>query len=60
MSQELITLKVARVDDLAKTYVVKYEDKLYRVHMVPEQIGKGNPGEIVCTVEKSGNYNVIA
>ena len=60
MSQELITLQVARVDDLAKTYVVKYEEKLYRVHMVPEQIGKGNPGEIVCTVEKSGNYNVIA
>ena len=42
---ELVTLKVARVDDLSKRYVVKYEDKLYRVQMMPEQLGKGNPGE---------------
>lgn len=40
MSQELTTLKVQRVDDLAKTYIVEYEGKLYRVHMVPEQVGK--------------------
>ena len=44
MSKQLHTLKVVRVDDMAKTYIVEYEDKLYRVHMVPEQIGKGNPG----------------
>lgn len=60
MAQELISLKVQRVDDLAKTYIVEYEGKLYRVHMVPEQIGKGNPGEIVCTIQKSGNSFVIA
>lgn len=56
---ELVTLKVARVDDLSKRYVVKYEDKLYRVQMMPEQLGKGNPGEIVCRVQKGKNYNVI-
>lgn len=60
MSQELTTLKVQRVDDLAKMYIVEYEGKLYRVHMVPEQVGKGNPGEIVCTIQKSGNYYIIA
>lgn len=59
MSKQLHTLKVVRVDDMAKTYIVEYEDKLYRVHMVPEQIGKGNPGEIVCTIEKSKNSNII-
>lgn len=60
MSQELTTLKVQRVDDLAKMYIVEYEGKLYRVHMVPEQVGKGNPGEIVCTIQKSGNSYIIA
>lgn len=59
MAQQLHTLKVVRVDDMAKTYVVEYETKLYRVHMVPEQVGKGNPGEIVCTIEKSKNSNII-
>lgn len=59
MKEQLYTLKVARVDELAKTYVVEYEDKMYRVHMVPEQLGKGNPGEIVCTIEKSQNSYII-
>ena len=31
MSKQLHTLKVVRVDDMAKTYIVEYEDKLYRV-----------------------------
>ncbi len=60
MAQELFTLKVQRVDDLARMYIVEYKEKLYRVHMVPEQVGKGNPGEIVCTVQKSGKNYIIA
>ena len=60
MAQELFTLKVQRVDDLARMYIVEYKGKLYRVHMVPEQVVKGNPGEIVCTVQKSGKNYIIA
>ena len=40
MAQQLHNLKVVRVDDMAKTYIVEYETKLYRVHMVPEQVEK--------------------
>lgn len=57
--KQLQHLKVARVDDMAKTYIVEYENKMYRVHMVPEQIGKGNPGEITCTIERSQNNCII-
>ena len=52
---EKLTLKVQRVDELSKMYIVEYEEKLIRVHMVQEQVGKGNPGEIVCRIEKSEN-----
>ena len=56
---EILTLKVQRVDELSKIYIVEYEEKLIRVHMVQEQVGKGNPGEIVCRIEKSENYCYI-
>jgi len=59
MTKQLHTLKVVRVDEMAKTYIVEYETKIYRVHMVPEQVGKENPGEIVCTIEKSKNSYII-
>lgn len=59
MKQESFPIKVSRVDDLAKVYIVEYEGKIYRIHMVSEQIGKGNPGEIVCTIEKTQNSVII-
>ncbi len=59
MGKQLYSLKVARVDELAKTYVVEYKGKFFRIHMVSEQIGKGNPGEIVCTIEETGNSIII-
>lgn len=59
MKREKHILKVVRCDEPAKMFVVEFEDHQYRVHMVAEQIGKGNPGEILCEVKRDDNWVYI-
>lgn len=49
MAQETIELSVKRVDDMNKQYVAECNGRQVRVRMMPEQVGRGNPGTIVCT-----------
>lgn len=56
----IVNLKVVRMDRLSKFYIVEYESKLYKVHMMPEQLNMECPDEITCSVHKSKNNYIIS